>query len=55
MPFKSDKQRAFMYSQHPEIAKRWRRESGPQTDLPTRVSHGKKESKAVKGLKNAKP
>lgn len=51
MPFKSDVQRAFMYSQHPEIAKRWRKESGPQTDLPKRV---KKQSPALKGLKQAK-
>jgi hypothetical protein len=26
MPFKSDKQRKFMYSQHPTIAKRWTEE-----------------------------
>jgi len=26
MPFKSDKQRKFMYSQHPEIAKKWSKE-----------------------------
>ncbi len=26
MPFKSEKQRAFMYAKHPEIAKRWSRE-----------------------------
>lgn len=23
MPYKSEKQRRFMYSQHPDIAKRW--------------------------------
>lgn len=40
MPFKSDAQRRFMYSQHPEIAKRWRKEAGPQTDLPARASKG---------------
>ena len=34
MPFESQSQRAFMYSQHPTIAKRWRKESGPQKDLP---------------------
>ena len=49
MPFVSDKQRAFMYAKHPKIAKRWRKESGPQTDLPKRASH------ALKGLKAAKP
>ena len=34
MPFASAKQRAYMYSQHPDIAKRWRKESGPQKGLP---------------------
>lgn len=34
MPFKSDKQRRYMYSQHPEIAKRWRKKYGPQKNLP---------------------
>lgn len=52
MPFKSDAQRAFMYSQHPDIAKRWRKESGPQLDLPKHVSTG---DKALKGLHKAKP
>jgi hypothetical protein len=45
VPFKSDAQRAFLYSKHPEIAKRWRKESGPQTNLP------KYAKKAVEGLK----
>jgi hypothetical protein len=26
MPFKSEKQRKFMYAQHPEIAKKWSKE-----------------------------
>lgn len=26
-----------MYARHPEIAKRWRRESGPQRGLPERT------------------
>ena len=38
MPFESDAQRRFMYSQHPEIAKRWREESGPQHNLPEHVT-----------------
>lgn len=37
MPFKSQAQRAFMYSQHPDIAKKWRAESGPQKNLPEKV------------------
>ena len=28
MPFRSSKQRAFMYARHPEIAKRWASEHG---------------------------
>lgn len=40
MPFKSDAQRAFLYAKHPAIAKRWRKESGPQTNLPKKKSDG---------------
>lgn len=29
MPFKSQQQRRFMYSQHPDIARRWERETPP--------------------------
>ena len=28
MPFKSDKQRKFMWLKHPDIAKRWTQEEG---------------------------
>jgi hypothetical protein len=28
MPYKSDKQRRFMHAKHPEIAKRWDKETG---------------------------
>jgi len=28
MPFRSEKQRAYMYSQHPEIAKKWAKKYG---------------------------
>lgn len=45
MPFSSQKQRAFMYAKHPEIAKKWRAEYGPQKDLP-KYSEGKKSSYA---------
>lgn len=48
MPFESDKQRRFMYSQHPEIAKRWRKESGPQTDIPASKDKKKFQSKLRK-------
>ncbi len=36
-PFKSEAQRKFMYAKHPEIAKRWRKEYGPQKNLPKKV------------------
>jgi len=42
MPFESQAQRRFMYSQHPEIAKRWRKESGHQKDLPEKKEYAKK-------------
>ncbi len=56
MPFQSDAQRRFMYSEHPEIAKRWREESGPQKDLPERKRKKKKKGKhdtALRGLREA--
>lgn len=28
MPYKSDKQRRFMHAKHPDIAKRWDKETG---------------------------
>ena len=34
MPFKSKKQRAFLYSQHPEIAERWAKETANEAKLP---------------------
>ena len=37
MPFKSQAQRAFMYSRHPAIAKRWERVT-PKGKLPYHVS-----------------
>lgn len=30
MPFRSEKQRRYMYAQHPDIAKRWSREYGDE-------------------------
>jgi hypothetical protein len=42
MPFKSQKQRAFMYANHPAIAKRWRKKYGPQKGLPKRVKKRRK-------------
>lgn len=36
MPFRSQRQRRFMYARHPAIAKRWRKKYGPQRGLPER-------------------
>lgn len=32
MPYKSDKQRKFMHARHPEIAKRWDKETGGKVE-----------------------
>lgn len=37
MPFKSQAQRAYLYAKHPEIAKRWEKET-PEGKLPEHVS-----------------
>ena len=34
MPFQSKAQMRFLYSKHPEIAKRWAKEYGVSKDLP---------------------
>lgn len=34
MPFKSEKQRRFLYAKHPEIAKRWSEEEGDVAHPP---------------------
>jgi hypothetical protein len=54
MPFTSDKQRAYLYKFHPDIAKRWRKESGPQMDLPTYAHKSDSSKKPLEGLKRAK-
>lgn len=38
MPFKSKAQEKFLYSQHPDIAKRWQSKYGQPKDLPGKVS-----------------
>lgn len=37
MPFLSQAQRRYMYLKHPEIAKRWEKETPVQSTLPQRV------------------
>jgi hypothetical protein len=38
VPFRSEAQRRFMFSQHPAIAQRWAKEFGPQHNLPEKVN-----------------
>lgn len=37
MPFKSQAQRRYMYAQHPDIAKRWEKETPKGKRLPKKV------------------
>lgn len=46
MPFKSEKQRRFMWAEHPDIAKRWADESKGKDDRNAK--------RAVKALKEHK-
>lgn len=38
MPFKSQAQRKFMYSKHPEMAKEWEKKTPKGKKLPKKVS-----------------
>ena len=42
MPFKSQSQRKFMYSQHPEMAKEWEDKTPKVKKLPTKLKANKK-------------
>lgn len=42
MPFKSKKQRAWMHSNKPEMAKEWEKETPKGKKLPTRAKSSKK-------------
>ncbi len=42
MPFKSAKQRAWMYKNKPEMAKKWEKETPKGKKLPKKVSTKKK-------------
>lgn len=49
MPYKSKKQRAFMHIHHPEIAKRWDKETGGKVIAPKKV-YGMGSPVAHKGM-----
>jgi hypothetical protein len=42
MPYASDKQRKFMHAKHPEIAKRWDKETGGKVEKPKAKPKAKK-------------
>ena len=46
MPFKSEAQRRFMYSQHPAIAKRWAKDTS-DGKLPAQASMRREASKQM--------
>lgn len=48
MPFKSDAQRRFLYSQKPEIAKEFAKETPKGADLPEKIAYIKKTMKKGK-------
>ncbi len=37
MPFKSEAQRRFMFSKHPEMAKEWEKDTPKDAELPERI------------------
>ena len=47
MPFKSEAQRRFLWSNHPDIAQRWTDNYGTPKNLPKRV--GKKKRYRYRG------
>lgn len=48
MPFKSKAQQGFMFSQHPEIAKRWAKETPNIKNLPAKAKAKMKPAKKSK-------
>ena len=42
MPFKSKAQQRFMFAKHPEMAKRWAKETPNMTKLPEKLKIRKK-------------
>lgn len=54
MPFRSDAQRKYMYSQLPEIAKRWEAETPKGKKLPKKVHPEKSALRKYFGGKQVK-
>lgn len=54
MPFQSQAQRGWMYSNEPEMAKRWEKETPKGKKLPAKKSKKSQSDSALAGLKSAK-
>ena len=50
MPFKSQAQRGFMYSQHPKMAREFEEKTPKGKKLPTHVSDMAKAKYAIKSM-----
>lgn len=50
MPFKSEAQRRYLYSQEPTIARRWEAETPKTANLPERVRRKKKKSSLLRAF-----
>ena len=48
MPFKSEKQRRYMYAKHPAIAKRWTEKYGSEVESMAELGKRKRTSKKGK-------
>lgn len=46
MPFKSKKQRAYLYAKHPDIAEEWAKHTPKGKKLPLRVKKNAKKDNA---------
>jgi hypothetical protein len=57
MPFRSEAQRRFMYSQHPRIAERWSREAERTgeagKDLPEKITNSNPRVTFMRGILDA--
>lgn len=53
MPFRSEKQRRFLWAEHPELAKRWAHEYPTKKKLPMYASDSKKDTKLDTDSKQA--
>jgi hypothetical protein len=42
MPYRSEKQRKFMHAKHPDIAKRWDKETGGKVKPKAKAKKGKR-------------